>query len=93
MMSRARVIFKGRVQGVFFRRNVQEKCTRAGLCGYVKNLSGGDVDALIEGDEDKIRMVLLEIKGGDGMGEGRVDDMEVRWVMFTPEYHDFSIIG
>jgi acylphosphatase len=91
-MARARVIFKGRVQGVFFRNNVQEKAARAGICGWVKNLPNGTVDGLFEGDEDKVRQILTEIKNGEHMGDCRVDDMDVRWVLFTPEYHDFCVL-
>ncbi|TLZ84204.1 MAG: acylphosphatase [Methanobacteriota archaeon] len=41
MESRATVIFRGRVQGVYFRANCAEKAESLGLRGYVRNLPDG----------------------------------------------------
>jgi acylphosphatase len=90
--QRARVTFRGRVQGVNFRANTQEKAQMAGLKGWVKNMPNGCVEALFEGDEGAIRRIIQEIEHGHGMGNARVEDMEVRWVIYTGEYWEFNII-
>src|SRR5207247_44020 len=50
MESRATVIFRGRVQGVYFRANCAEKAESLGLHGYVRNLPEGSVEAVLEGE-------------------------------------------
>jgi len=39
----AKMIVKGRVQGVGFRWFVQQRAEKFGVSGYVKNLDNGDV--------------------------------------------------
>lgn len=49
------LVFRGTVQGVFFRRTAQEIATTLGLSGYVKNLSNGDVEVLAQGDPESLK--------------------------------------
>lgn len=49
-MPAARFLVGGRVQGVFFRASTREQALRLGLRGYAKNLPGGRVEVLAEGD-------------------------------------------
>jgi len=79
----AHVVFMGRVQGVFFRANTQEKAIEHGLGGWVRNREDGSVEAFFEGDESEVRAVIEEIARGDGMGAALVSDKRVRWV--SPE--------
>jgi len=87
----ARVIFWGMVQGVWFRANTQKKASGAGLCGYVRNLEDGSVEALFEGEDAAIRRVLEEIGHGVGMGAGSVSRQEVRWAEPSGQYEGFVI--
>jgi acylphosphatase len=55
---RAHVFFEGRVQGVFFRANAQ-KCARAlGLVGWVRNSPDGRVEAVFEGEEERVNEAI-----------------------------------
>ena len=44
-----RFIVRGRVQGVGFRDFAQRRAREIGLCGYVRNLDDGDVEAVAVG--------------------------------------------
>jgi acylphosphatase len=87
----ARVVFWGRVQGVWFRANTQKKASGAGLGGYVQNLDDGSVEALFEGEETVILRVLDEIGLGTGMGAAMVHRREVRWVEPSGQNEGFVI--
>src|SRR2546430_6129884 len=50
MEIRAVVIFRGRVQGVYFRANCAEKAEALGLRGFVQNRGDGSVEAAVQVD-------------------------------------------
>jgi len=56
-MRRVHVLIKGKVQGVFFRRNALELAKKLDLKGWMKNVSKG-VEAVFEGDDEKIKDML-----------------------------------
>lgn len=58
MKVRLRVIFSGRVQGVFFRANTQRFAASHAVSGWVRNTDEGDVEALFEGEEEAVRAVI-----------------------------------
>ena len=47
-------LVSGHVQGVWFRRWVQQECVPEGLRGYAKNLPDGRVEVLLVGDERQL---------------------------------------
>ena len=51
---RLRCTFSGRVQKVGFRYALSEMAKRLGLTGWCRNLENGDVQAEIQGAQDKI---------------------------------------
>lgn len=58
MKVRVRVIFSGRVQGVFFRANTQRFASSCGVNGWVRNTDEGDVEALFEGEEGAVNEII-----------------------------------
>lgn len=46
---------EGKVQGVFFRAETQQKAEKLGLTGYVRNEPDGSVLIEAEGNENKLR--------------------------------------
>ena len=56
--ERAHVYVSGQVQGVFFRESARERAERLGLAGWVKNLPDGRVEALFEGEPEKVREMI-----------------------------------
>ncbi|KAK6998820.1 acylphosphatase-1-like isoform X1 [Biomphalaria glabrata] len=47
----------GKVQGVFFRKHTQKEATKLGLTGWVQNTPAGTVVGVIEGTEDKVKLM------------------------------------
>src|SRR5207247_606651 len=58
MRARAVVVFRGRVQGVYFRANCADKAEELGLDGYVRNMHDGTVEAVFEGDKSLIETCI-----------------------------------
>src|SRR2546430_13790269 len=51
MRVRAVAVFRGRVQGVYFRANCADKADELGLDGYVRNMHDGSVEAVVVGEK------------------------------------------
>src|SRR3989442_15658728 len=58
MRVRAVVVFRGRVQGVYFRAHCADKAEEFGLDGYVRNMLDGSVEAVFEGDKSLIETCI-----------------------------------
>lgn len=63
-MKRVHVFISGRVQFVNFRYYTREKANSLGLNGWVKNLDDGRVEAVFEGDNNKIEEILKYCRKG-----------------------------
>ena len=89
MKTRAHVFVSGRVQGVFFRTETQDEARRQGVTGWVRNVPDGRVEAVFEGERDKVE-TLIEFcrKGPPG---ARVTNIEVTWENYRGDYRDFFI--
>ena len=55
---RAHVVVNGKVQGVFFRSDTREKAISLGLAGWVRNLPGGKVEAVFEGERTAVEQAM-----------------------------------
>ena len=55
---RARAVFEGLVQGVFFRANTKRCADSLGLTGWVRNRQDGTVEAVFEGEEEKVKEAI-----------------------------------
>jgi acylphosphatase len=86
---RARVIIEGRVQGVFFRHHTQEMAYQLGLKGWVKNRRDGRVEAVFEGDKEKVDQIIQWCHLGPS--EARVTKVYLNWENHTGEFDDFAI--
>lgn len=53
-VTRSRVFVEGRVQGVWFRESTRRIAEDLGLAGWVRNLADGRVEAVFEGDPEKV---------------------------------------
>jgi acylphosphatase len=74
---RAHVVVQGSVQGVFFRVEARDRARSLGLSGWVRNRADGTVEAVFEGDPDRVEsMVAWSRRGPSG---AIVDDVEVDW--------------
>jgi len=86
---RVHIVVSGRVQGVFYRSETQEKAQQLGVSGWVKNLSEGRVEAVFEGERAKVeQMVEWAKKGPSG---AIVNDLDLSWEEYQGEFNSFEI--
>lgn len=52
------VLVRGRVQGVFYRQSTKAEALKLGLCGFVRNLADGRVEALACGEAEKVQSLI-----------------------------------
>ena len=89
-MVRARLIIKGRVQGVFYRYSTERKAQSiGGLTGWVKNLPNGDVEVLVEGKKEKINKLIEWCH--EGPPSSKVLNVITNWEDYRGEFSDFTI--
>jgi acylphosphatase len=86
-----RVIIKiqGSVQGVFFRAHVFDKAQELHLAGWVKNERDGSVKAVVEGEEEKLKELIVQCQSGPEFAN--VQKVEVEWEEANGEFSEFMI--
>ena len=83
------VLISGRVQGVFFRAATREHANRLSLRGWVRNLPDGRVEALFEGEEERLKEILGWCH--QGPPGSLPEEVESRWEKGAGEFKDFRI--
>lgn len=86
------LIISGRVQGVGFRYFTKKNAESLGVNGWVKNLANGDVETVIQGEEDRVKEMISYLKSGPVPAKVETIE-EVDGEKSTGKsYDDFSII-
>ena len=80
----------GLVQGVFFRREITDHARRFGVTGWVRNLSDGRVEALVEGEQKQVDLLIRFCNVGPR--GAIVRGVEVEWSDFKAEFRGFRIV-
>ncbi len=87
---RAHVWVHGRVQGVGFRAHVEYKARQVGgLTGWVRNVGYDTVEAVVEGEREKVERLIELMK--EGPRGSRVDESKVEWENPTKEFVKFDM--
>jgi len=89
-MKRKTSYFSGHVQGIGFRYTAQNIAAKHDVRGYVRNLSDGRVELVLEGSDEHINEVLQAIQQ---KMEGFVRKVQTQESPATGEFVDFSILG
>ncbi len=89
MKVRAHVFVRGRVQGVFFRSETRYEANRQNVMGWVRNTSDGRVEAIFEGEREKVELLIAFCRRGPP--SARVTGVDVQWEEYTGEFRDFRI--
>ena len=76
-MSRACVRVHGRVQGVFFRAETADRARSLDLTGWVRNCPDGTVEAVFEGERERVESMVAWC--GRGPAGAHVDSVDVKW--------------
>ncbi len=87
--ARAHAIISGRVQGVFFRMETKRAADGFGVYGWVKNRLDGTVEAVFEGDRDRVDAILDWCR--EGPPAAKVTDVNVSWEDYAGEFIGFDI--
>ena len=88
-MVRAHIHFCGTVQGVGFRYTTVSFVQQFSLTGWVKNLSDGRVEVVVEGPRESIEALLLRLNGQFG---SFIRDQHIEWLDARKEFDKFSVI-
>jgi acylphosphatase len=75
--ARARVVVRGRVQGVFFRAETRDRARSLGLAGWVRNNADGTVEAVFEGDRERVESMVDWSHRGPA--HASVEHVDVSW--------------
>jgi acylphosphatase len=87
---RAHVWVHGRVQGVGFRAHVEYRARQiGGLTGWVRNVGYDTVEAVVEGERERVERLIELMK--DGPHGSRVDESKVDWENPTGEFVKFDM--
>jgi acylphosphatase len=76
-LSRAHVVVRGLVQGVYFRGETRERARSLGVAGWVRNRPDGAVEAMFEGAGERVESMVAWCRRGPA--GARVDDVAVDW--------------
>jgi len=63
-MIAVHVRVSGQVQGVYYRAFTQERAIALGVKGWVRNVPGGGVEAVLEGERKQVGELLKSMKSG-----------------------------
>jgi len=86
--SRVHIIVSGSVHGVTFRANTLKKARVLGLTGWVKNIPEG-VEAVIEGDTEKVKQISEWMKHGPPSAD--VYGVDIEDEPCTGEFNSFEV--
>ncbi len=88
--QRIRIFVSGKVQGVFFRQALKVMAKKNNVSGWVKNLKDGRVEAVLEGEVDKVSRIVEWSHGGPA--NARVKDIEIINEKFVDEFSTFDVL-
>ena len=88
-MPTLNLLIQGRVQGVFYRATAKEKAEKLSLTGWIRNSTGGNVEAVVTGTEEQLQAFISWCKHGPKRAE--VSDVIVTLIKDTT-FKDFKIV-
>ena len=88
-LMRAHVWVKGRVQNVGFRAHVEYSAQLISVTGWVRNVGYDTVEAVAEGEREKIERFVEMMKNGPQ--GSRVDESKVEWENPSGEFRSFDV--
>ena len=88
-MTTLRFRVEGKVQGVYFRGSTQNEALHKGITGWVRNMSDGSVEGVMQGDEAQLNALTAWLH--DGPSFSRVTKVETAPLDTDEIFSDFSI--
>jgi acylphosphatase len=87
--KRAHVRISGRVQGVFYRMETRSTAEAYGITGWVRNRADGSVEAVFEGDEERVNSIIEWCR--QGPSNAIVNHVDIQWEDYVGEFIRFEI--
>lgn len=75
---------------VMYRDFAQRKARGLGIVGTVQNMIDGSVAVVAEGEEEILKKYITLLYKGSIFA--KVEDVEIKWMEATGEFHDFHIV-
>ena len=89
-MTAKHITVKGRVQGVFFRRNAQQKADELNITGWVRNMDDDTVEIVAQGEENELQKFIEWCK--EGPSKAIVENVEIKEKATDNSFRRFSIV-
>ena len=89
-MTAKHITVKGRVQGVFFRRNAQQKADELNITGWVRNMDDDTVEIVAQGEENELQQFIEWCK--EGPSKAIVENVEIKEKETDSRFRGFSIV-
>jgi acylphosphatase len=89
-MKQAHVFISGSVQGVGYRQFVKQNARKLDLTGWVRNTEDGGVEAVLQGEESMIQVMIEHCKKGPFMAE--VSHCGFEWEDWDTRFESFTIV-
>jgi acylphosphatase len=90
MKKANKIIIQGTVQGVFFRQFVKDTADKMGLRGFVRNLSDGNVEIVVEGEGETIERFLSIMKKGPE--HAQIRNIVIEEKKWSGDFGEFKIL-
>ena len=88
--QRVHIFISGKVQGVFFRQALKVIAKKNNVSGWVRNLTDKRVEAILEGDNKSVNLVVEWAKIGPA--NSHVDNIEINNEEFKNEFSAFEVL-
>ena len=90
MLVHKKILVKGFVQGVSYRKQTKKVALHLGVNGWVRNLSDGSVEGYLEGEVNDVDAVIAWCAFGPK--KGKVDEVQITCFQPDTSYSDFRIL-
>jgi acylphosphatase len=90
MKTQVHVVISGTVQGVWYRASTKVMAEQLGLTGWVKNRPDGCVEAVFEGEEQKVKEMVAWC--WQGPPNAKVTDVQLIQDTLVGLFKDFSVL-
>ena len=87
--QRVHLFIKGKVQGGFFRQALKVMAKKNNVNGWVRNLSDGRVEAILEGEDVDVSNLVEWSHAGSA--NARVEDIEIKNEKHKEEFTKFEV--
>ena len=90
MLSEIHCLVGGKVSGVGFRDYVEQHAKEYTLFGWVKNTEKGEVEVLLQGIPDELKVAIETLNRGPSLA--RVETISIDWRTPSELFDEFKVI-